>query len=980
MNEEDIRGKLILPYLKDLGFDVSEIFLEHSFIIRLGKKKHVTGRADILCKINDKNLFVIELKNDSIEITQNDIDQGISYARLLLDNIAPFTIISNGKTTRIFDTITRKELTGNISGQSVFLNNGYNLSTNEDIKIRYEALKNFISLSTENLKTFCESQVFDRMGSIIGGINSSYSKFIKELYVQRDELQTTFENFLNASESIFGLVGDAGVGKTNAICALALRNLDDNFVMFYNAAIINSPLECISQDLNITFSSRSESDLVLKKLDEIGRLANKNILIFIDAIDESTNPNIAVELSEIALIAKNLDKIKIIISCKSNIWNTVLKIKNKPTHLHEELNKSHSTINDLNNSPGFLLNNFSDKELEEIIPLYQKAFSFKGVISNSLHKELKNGFFLKIFSEVYTNKNIPESINDKNLINKYLNQTLKESNIGYISGIRTLSAIGKIIINYKYDSWAAYRDEGLDVNHLLEKLDFSLDKNIPEDLFTRNLLIKSNKDDSYNVSFYYSKIRDYIICFHSYKLDKLSDDEFYNVLLDFYQNHIGKSALDFYIENASSSHLRTLVKFKQDKSLEYVIRHNCYLDDNFKKFKDKFDPYTLGDIGIMLPDDLIKKDGYALFRMSENSIQKIAYSNFSDFSDTGYDFWREKGIETVYGSNTSLLVKDQNRIVKKNIFKQLKKILEKGGLTVYNSDVLLIEEISVILYSYYKKLYFDKKIEEFYMPRFKEIYPIDLRDLQNRINRFRLTEFYSNKNLDHTVMLETIEKALQENVDILKIEGIGDFAPFEELFKATQILLEKGYDQILEHYLPLPDVSIDRAKEYYEQNRKDNWNYVRIAQFSEVQAKQYVSQFFRHLEMAYNDFVDYCFPTYKNEFDFYKTIPHEYFFFMKDDDILKWGSFGYRPSRTGKFEIHFKDIIESDEAFKSIGLKSLRSFSLDLILRIRDDHHYPVKTVDRLNTAKVDEYCVIRNWVYKFLESDMRELFKENED
>lgn len=980
MNEEDIRGKILLPYLQDLGFDISEIFLEYTFSIRLGKRKHVTGRSDILCKKNGRNLFVIELKNDSIEITQNDIDQGISYARLLLDDIAPFTIVSNGKQTRIFDSITRKELKGNISGESAFLTNGYSLSADDDIRIRYEALKNFISLSTENLKVFCESQVYDRMGSIIGGINSSYSKFVKELYVQRNELQTTFDNFLNSPESIFGLVGNAGVGKTNTICSLALRNLEDKFVLFYNAAIINSPLECISQDLNIAFSGRSESDVVLKKLDEIGRFANKNVLVFIDAIDESTNPNIAVELSEIALITKNLDKTKIIISCKSNIWNVILKIKNKPTYLYQELNKYHDVISDLDNSPGFLLNNFSDKELEEIIPLYQKAFGFKGVISNSLLKELKNGFFLKIFSEVYSNKNVPDKISDKDLINKYLQQSLKETNIGYISGLRILSAIGNIIINYEYDSWAAYKDEGLDVNHLLEKLDFSLDDNIPEDLFTRNILIKSNKDDSYNVSFYYSKIRDYIICFHSYKLEKLSDDEFYKVLFDFYQNHIGKSALDFYIENACSSHLRTLVKFKQDKSLEYLISHNFYLDENFRKFKDKFDPYTMGDIGIMLPNDLIKNDGYALFRMATNSTQKISYSNFSDFSNSGYDLWWEKGIETLHGSNISLLVKDQDRIVKKNIFEQLKKILEKGGLTAYNSDILLMEEVAVILYHYYKKLYFDNKIEEFYMPRFKEIYPIDLRDLQHRINRFRLTEFYKYKNLNQAAMEETIEKALQENVDIPKIQGIGDVVPFEELFKATQILLEKGYNQILKHYLPLPDVSIDRAKEFYEQNRKDNWNYVRIAQFSEVQAKQYASEFFRHLELAYKDFVDYCFPTYKDEFDFYKTIPHEYFFYMKDSDILKWGTFGYRPSRTGKFEIHFTDSSESDEAFKSIGLKSLRAFTLDFILRIRNDYRYPVKTVDRLNTVKVDEYCVIRNWVYKFVESDMRELFKENED
>jgi hypothetical protein len=66
-------------------------------------------------------------------------------------------------------------------------------------------------------------------------------------------------------------------------------------------------------------------------------------------------------------------------------------------------------------------------------------------------------------------------------------------------------------------------------------------------------------------------------------------------------------------------------------------------------------------------------------------------------------------------------------------------------------------------------------------------------------------------------------------------------------------------------------------------------------------------------------------------------------------------------------------------AFNCLEIKILNGFRLDSIFRIRYQYRYPVKTVDRLNTIKVDEYCVIRNWVYKFLESDIRHLFKENE-
>lgn len=983
MKEEDIRGKLILPYIHDLGFDIAEISLEHAFTIRLGKKKYATGRSDILCKRHNKNLFVIELKNDSITITQDDIDQGISYATSLIDGIAPFTIVSNGKTTRIFDSITRKELSGTkISDQSSFWKNGYTLSTEDELKIRYEALKNFIALSPENLKAFCESQVYDRMGQIISSVQSPHSKFILKLYVDRNDLQTAFENFINSNNTIFGLVGAAGVGKTNAICSLALQKLEDSFVFFYNAAIIKSPSECISQDLNITFSSRTETDVVLKRLDELGRYANKDVLIFIDAIDECTNPNITHELSEIALGAKNLDKVKIIISCKSNIWDTILKVKNKPTHLYDELSKSHNIISDLK-SPGFLLTDFTDEELNNILPLYQNEFGFKGQISNSLLLELRNGFFLKIFSEVYNGKEVPKKINDKQLINKYLKQSLDETDIGFLSGLRILSAIGNIILNHEYTSWQEYKDEGLDVNHILEKLNFPLDENIPEDLFTRNILIKSNNEESYNISFYYSKIRDYIICYHTYQLDKLNNDDFYNILPDFYKNHIGRSALDFYIENANSSHLSTLIQFKKDKALSYVVGYNSYLEDNFKKFKEKFDPKTNSGIGIVLPKDLIKKDGYALFPLNPKLKNKIIYDDLTDPFSKPYNdnMLLQLGVEIVYGSNTSLFFKDLTTIIKKSIFKQLKEIIEKGKLSVYNSDTLLIEQVSIILYYYYKKLDYNYTIEEYYLPRFKSIYPINLKDLKQRINKFKLTEFYKNKYIERNLIKEIVEKDLKENRNIPKFNWIGDVPPFEELSKIVDILLGNGYKEIKDHYLPLPDKSISETKAFYEENRKDNWHQIRISQYSEPQAKLYITEFFKKLEICYKEFVEYCFPTFKDEFSFYKTIPHEYIFYMKESDVLKWGTFGYRSSQTGKFEIYFKDSCESEEAFGKENLKCLRSFSLDSILHLNNYYaRYPVPTIDRINTPKVDEYCVIRNWIYKLLEKDIEKLFKENDD
>lgn len=979
MSEFDITGKILLPYLKDLGIDSSEISFEDSFTIRLGRNKHATGRSDMLIKRHGRNLFVIEVKADSKQLTDADRDQGISYARLL-DEIAPFTIVSNGVSTKIYDSITKEELSGIISEKSAFYKNGYTLSTDDELKLRYEALKNFIAMSPENLRIFCESNVNDRMGMIIGDSSSRYAKFIKKLYVQRKTLAESFKAFTASGESVFGLVGDAGVGKTNTMCSLALQKLEDSFVFFYNCAIITSPCECIAQDLNITFSSKTEKDVALKKLDELGRYSDKTVLIFIDAVDESTNPNIAQELSEMALIAKKADKIKIIISCKSNIWNTVLKIKNKPTQLYEEVDSFHKFNISLEN-PGYHLTEFSDEELCAILPLYQKEFGFKGEISNELLPELRNGFFLKIFCEVYTGKQIPQKVSDRELIAKYLKQTLEETEIGYEAGTRTLSAIGDLLMNYTYSHTEIHINDGIDVNHIVDRLNYSLDQKIPEDLFTRNILIRSNKEEFYNVSFYYSKIRDYIICFLIHKLDKKSNGEFHDLLTYFYQNHIGKSAIDFYVENASQSHKSTLITFKKDKCLSYLSAYNSYLDKNFSTFKEKFAPHAAGEIGIILPEDLINGDGYALFPLAEKRSPNVVYLDLRKPFDAPYKSnpFLQTGAKSYTTSNISLLAEDHEKIVKQSVFSQLREIIGKEIIDTFTPDILLLEQLAAIVYHYNEKLNYSYKIDDYYMPRYQEIYPIDLLDLKNRINLFKIREHYKYENVTSEELAQIIEQTIKENLPIPEFTTKGQVPPFEGLSKIVDMLLAKGYQQIDEHYLPLADISLKETKEMYQQNRLQNSNRMRTVQFSENQAKEYTTIFFMHLEYCYKEFVEYNFPTLKDSFEFYNTMPHEYIVYLKDAEILQWGGFGYRHTQTGNFAVYFEDLEAEKKAFIEEGILSLRHFSMESILKVNDSYRYNVQVFEGISASKLEENCIIRSWLYKMLESDIDDILKMHE-
>lgn len=149
-------------------------------------------------------------------------------------------------------------------------------------------------------------------------------------------------------------------------------------------------------------------------------------------------------------------------------------------------------------------------------------------------------------------------------------------------------------------------------------------------------------------------------------------------------------------------------------------------------------------------------------------------------------------------------------------------------------------------------------------------------------------------------------------------------------------------------------------------------------QFSEEQAKRYILSFLKHFDTCYKEFVEYCFPTFKEKFPFYRTWPHEYFVYMKDLDPLKWGELGYRSSESGEVKINFKKMRSPDEPFPIEETNVLYGFSLDHIIH-NDD--YPLRqTIDQLNTPRLDEFCVLRNWVYRFLKDDIKTLFKEKEE
>ncbi|MCI0623537.1 MAG: type I restriction enzyme HsdR N-terminal domain-containing protein [Acidobacteria bacterium] len=106
--------KLAFPWLPPGAFEHQRHFsvkLNRATVSVDGRSTdRITGRADILISQNGKPLALLELKREGMSLTDDDVNQGLSYARLTVP-MAPFVIVSNGVDTRIHVTYSGEQWT-----------------------------------------------------------------------------------------------------------------------------------------------------------------------------------------------------------------------------------------------------------------------------------------------------------------------------------------------------------------------------------------------------------------------------------------------------------------------------------------------------------------------------------------------------------------------------------------------------------------------------------------------------------------------------------------------------------------------------------------------------------------------------------------------------------------------------------------------------------------------------------------------------
>lgn len=974
-NEENLKNNILIPCIKELGFNEGDILYEKSFSIKLGKKDHeiTRGRADVLCKVNDENLFVIETKADSLKITEDDIKQAISYARLL-DQIAPFTIVTNGRDTKIFDSITKKELTLKTIIESEYVKNGLTIAL--DIEARYEALEYFIGYSKENVKVFSKIQIDSELDKLKGDLENLSKKYIPDLFIDRKKVEEEFNNFLQSKENVFLLFGESGVGKTNFLCNLIEKISTDKITFFYNGSFLNKALFMkLKEEFNCFFSPTSTEIEIIKKLNALARKTKENVYIFIDAIDEIPSKERVLEIEELCKSISQFKNIKLILSCKTGSLETYEKIMGLETLLKK--------------CPRIEMKKFDDSELELIIPKYMSAYSLKGTFSKNLKEEFALGFYLKVLAEVYEGKKLPEALDTVSVFKQFILKKATNAGLEVNEVIKILNLVGKGLVegNNKYIT-------------LIKEDDLSVI--IDEKFFEYNLLEKEIIDLKTYIGFYDSKILDFIVAIYSYELDEIGMEDLENVAKKLKNSIVGLSSLVWYGDYISKERKEVFFKIKREEALTFVTKYEEILDKFFLEIKYKFEPYTMGKIGISIDNKATTAVGSYSFHELQEGDEKV--STFNVFGESLYTSSKKvwhSGPNLRYLHKYVQFYQNENVLVNaaETIYKQLEKIIEKKELNEEININFSVEKLLNLVYYADEGNEYKRSSRHSYFPSYKSILPLNLKDLKEQIINLDLDELKKYLNakkyfehlqieelfsdgtgcysfepelLNYDVIERNAKNAIKNNKKIPEQVIVEEIYPKETILEEVDFLIKNGITEISEELTESSDIPEKNVKSILiKKGLQVNWfSNLYYASFSEGKLQEYIKKLFLIFLSEYKKMVETNFDFCKNEFQYYKNFPLKIKVVVSEKGGLSISYFVKKNTDAKYNEIDVSFNRESSPSFSDYKNDGYFCYSQSGIDHIFIRNFYGKKT------NKGDKYCIIKSMVYETILKEYKEIKK----
>lgn len=326
---------------------------------------------------------------------------------------------------------------------------------------------------------------------------------------------------------------------------------EGNPTLFYPAIGLTSGLiPSLQEDLEWCFGEHMQSVQWIKRLNSIGERLNKRIFIFIDGWNEITEKALKINHECQRL---ELNHIAIVLSTTSpSLKRLLIDEAGNPTYVAECVDLTFPQIEKLLSEPlreterlGIVqIGKFNHHESIKAKEIYARSYKVSFQSSDIL---LDDPFYLRLASELFSEKEVPKSITRTELIRSSLVQKGKRRNINEMVLYDTLIDLAEVfyqcerptsILNFP----KAFRDE--------EKL-------IPWQ--ESAILILLNIDSPPNLDFYYSHDLDFSVAvlYKNWRKTLSTSDEskILKELNESIKTEVGQSALRWFLSNPENCDL-----------------------------------------------------------------------------------------------------------------------------------------------------------------------------------------------------------------------------------------------------------------------------------------------------------------------------------------------------------------------------------------------------------------------------------------
>lgn len=681
MNEEEVKTKIVLPFLHRLGLDLTERNLEHSFSLHFGRHQlkvdgvarpsgTVGARLDILVRNAGLPLLIVEVKESAHDLSDADRDQAISYARLV-HPIAPYALTTNGRDHRLYDSISKSEIkTGDFKIKS-----GYEVVISE--AAHNEAIDLFLGYSPHNLLRFCEAQVAEQLRPLIGSPDDLTKKYIPELTIPRTDLRRALAAFEQGQANGFLLLADSGRGKTSALCDYAQSRLNQGkpTLFFAGNRLEGNFLAALTDEFNWVFTEQVTSAALVKRLDRITRGAPA--VIVLDALDEWSYPQRAESLLGFLTGARNLN-IKVVVSCKSGAWESISRPRGSDLGFASYLFRDGAT-----DTEGFNFGPMRGSEFFPAINRYREVFGVRGAFEDKVLDEARqNPFLLRVMFAVAarTGQQLL-TFSSREFFERYFDLVLR------LTGNRDVAEAQLLGIAQSMDR----RNRSPVVESEL-RTDLSLppsDSLLPA-LFEQNVLQRAGG----GVMFYFQQLRDYLIAFRLRRWTEVPAKELAAVI----PVGVVGEALTFYLRNATEAQIRAVVgPTIVDNAEQYLKLYGATLDRHFPALRNEFAPGEGRPIGFIaeyvVPQFRLGGYGFKLQRPGEPKIHLVPVEKF--FSKSNLLHFAGAG-GLFHAGSTDGFAKRMNvrvEVIEHEIIRQMEEILKDRRLNFRDSPPLVHEAV-----------------------------------------------------------------------------------------------------------------------------------------------------------------------------------------------------------------------------------------------------------------------------------------------